>query len=137
MEVYHASYRKQAFVQIIFLTCQLMLAAIWDKKKPRLGCHRGRGKSSKRGKPHAELSNAFSACPAERARPKMNVLPIEKQVQIMNALVEGCSVRATARLVGGVRHHQAELLADPDPASGECDYTGKPFASLANHSQLR
>src|SRR5579863_305032 len=30
----------------------------------------------------------------------MNVLPIEKQAQILNALVEGCSVRATARLVG-------------------------------------
>jgi IS1 family transposase len=30
----------------------------------------------------------------------MNVLPIEKQVQILNALVEGCSVRSTARLVG-------------------------------------
>jgi len=30
----------------------------------------------------------------------MNVLPKEKQAQITNALVEGCSVRATARLVG-------------------------------------
>jgi IS30 family transposase len=30
----------------------------------------------------------------------MNVLPIEKQTQIINSLVEGCSVRATARLVG-------------------------------------
>ena len=30
----------------------------------------------------------------------MNVLPIEKQAQILNALVEGCSVRSTARLVG-------------------------------------
>jgi IS1 family transposase len=30
----------------------------------------------------------------------MNVLPIEKQVKILNALVEGCSVRSTARLVG-------------------------------------
>jgi IS1 family transposase len=30
----------------------------------------------------------------------MNVLPIEKQVQIVNSLVEGCSVRSTARLVG-------------------------------------
>ena len=30
----------------------------------------------------------------------MNVLPIEKQIQIVNSLVEGCSVRATARLVG-------------------------------------
>jgi len=30
----------------------------------------------------------------------MNVLPKEKQAQIINSLVEGCSVRATARLVG-------------------------------------
>jgi IS1 family transposase len=30
----------------------------------------------------------------------VNVLPKEKQIQIINALVEGCSVRATARLVG-------------------------------------
>jgi IS1 family transposase len=30
----------------------------------------------------------------------MNVLPIEKQIQIVNALVEGNSVRATARMVG-------------------------------------
>ena len=30
----------------------------------------------------------------------MNVLPIEKQAQILNALVEGCSIRATARMVG-------------------------------------
>jgi IS1 family transposase len=30
----------------------------------------------------------------------MNVLPIEKQIQIVNALVEGSSVRATARMIG-------------------------------------
>ena len=30
----------------------------------------------------------------------MNVLPIEKQVRIVSALVEGNSVRATARMVG-------------------------------------
>ena len=30
----------------------------------------------------------------------MNVLPIEKQIQIINALVEGNSIRATSRLVG-------------------------------------
>jgi IS1 family transposase len=30
----------------------------------------------------------------------MNVLPIEKQAQIINSLVEGCGVRATGRLVG-------------------------------------
>jgi len=30
----------------------------------------------------------------------VNLLPKEKQIQIINSLVEGCSVRATARLVG-------------------------------------
>lgn len=30
----------------------------------------------------------------------MNVLPMEKQIQIVNALVEGNSVRSTARMVG-------------------------------------
>jgi DNA-directed RNA polymerase specialized sigma24 family protein len=29
----------------------------------------------------------------------MNVLPMEKQIQVVNALVEGNSVRATARMV--------------------------------------
>ena len=36
---------------------------------------------------------------AER-QAEMNILPIEKQIQIVNALVEGNSVRATARMVG-------------------------------------
>ena len=31
---------------------------------------------------------------------EMNVLPIEKQVQIVSALVEGNSIRSTARMVG-------------------------------------
>jgi len=30
----------------------------------------------------------------------MNILPKEKQIQIVSALVEGCSVRSTARMVG-------------------------------------
>ena len=29
----------------------------------------------------------------------MNILPIEKQIQVVNALVEGCSIRSTARMV--------------------------------------
>jgi IS1 family transposase len=36
----------------------------------------------------------------QKRQAEMNVLPIEKQAQILNALVEGCSVRSTARLVG-------------------------------------
>jgi len=31
---------------------------------------------------------------------KMNITPMEKRIQIVNALVEGCSVRSTARMVG-------------------------------------
>src|SRR5208282_152069 len=31
---------------------------------------------------------------------EMNVLPMEKQIQVVSALVEGNSVRATARMVG-------------------------------------
>jgi IS1 family transposase len=38
--------------------------------------------------------------PRRKGKAEMNVLPIEKQAQILNALVEGCSVRSTARLVG-------------------------------------
>lgn len=30
----------------------------------------------------------------------MNILPMEKQVQVVNALAEGCSIRSAARLVG-------------------------------------
>jgi IS1 family transposase len=41
----------------------------------------------------------FRPAPQKR-QAEMNVLPMEKQVQILNALVEGCSVRSTARLVG-------------------------------------
>lgn len=41
----------------------------------------------------------FRLAPQKR-QAEMNVLPIEKQAQILNALVEGCSVRSTARLVG-------------------------------------
>lgn len=41
----------------------------------------------------------FRPAPQKR-QAKMNVLPIEKQIQIINALVEGNSIRSTARMVG-------------------------------------
>ena len=41
----------------------------------------------------------FRLAPQKR-QAEMNVLPIEKQIQIVTALVEGNSVRATARMVG-------------------------------------
>ncbi|HZP31955.1 MAG TPA: IS1 family transposase [Candidatus Acidoferrales bacterium] len=37
---------------------------------------------------------------ASRERQAVNVLPLEKQIQIVNALVEGNSIRSTARMVG-------------------------------------
>jgi transposase-like protein len=40
----------------------------------------------------------------------MNVLPFEKQTQIANCLVEGTSLRATARLCGVERNTVARVL---------------------------
>jgi IS1 family transposase len=56
-------------------------------------------KSSKRGKPHAEPKTHYRLGSAER-QAEMNILPIEKQIQIVSALVEGNSIRSTARMVG-------------------------------------
>jgi len=77
-----------------------MPAYYWVSKKapPQLVTESG-AKSSKRGKPHAEPKTHYRLGPTER-QAEMNVLPIEKQIQIINSLVEGCSVRSTARLVG-------------------------------------
>ena len=44
-------------------------------------------------------SQYFRPAPQER-QAEMNVLPIEKQIQIVSALVEGNSIRSTARMVG-------------------------------------
>jgi IS1 family transposase len=41
----------------------------------------------------------FRLAPQKR-QAEMNILPIEKQIQVISALVEGNSVRATARMVG-------------------------------------
>ena len=40
----------------------------------------------------------------------MNILPIEKQIQIVNCLVEGVSLRATARLCGVERNTVGRVL---------------------------
>ena len=40
----------------------------------------------------------------------MNILPVEKQVQIINGLIEGCSMRATARMVGVERNTVTRTL---------------------------
>lgn len=41
---------------------------------------------------------------------EMNILPIEKQIQIAKALIEGCSMRATARMVGVERNTVTRIL---------------------------
>ena len=69
-------------------------------KSPTFGGHRERGQIQQSGvSRNAERKSNYRLATAER-QAEMNVLPKEKQVQILNALVEGCSVRATARLVG-------------------------------------
>src|SRR5260370_8307970 len=47
--------------------------------------------------PNQELH--YRLAPQER-QAEMNVLPLEKQIQIVSALVEGNSIRSTARMVG-------------------------------------
>jgi IS1 family transposase len=43
---------------------------------------------------------AIFGLPHRKGKSKMNILPIEKQIQIVSALVEGNSIRSTARMVG-------------------------------------
>ena len=57
-------------------------------------------KSSKRSEPLCRISQAHYRLPSAERQAEMNVLTMEKQVQIITALVEGNSVRATARMVG-------------------------------------
>jgi IS1 family transposase len=42
----------------------------------------------------------------------MNRLPIEKQIQVVSALVEGCSIRATVRMTGVAKNTIVKLLAE-------------------------
>lgn len=48
----------------------------------------------------------------------MNRLPLEKRVQVLSCLVEGCSIRATCRLTGVALNTVLKLLADVGDA---CD----------------
>ena len=68
-----------------------------ETKAPLPAVTENGAKSSKRGKPHAE-PNWIIGLPRRKGKP-MNLLPKEKQIQIINALVEGNSIRATARMV--------------------------------------
>lgn len=49
----------------------------------------------------------------------MNILPIDKRVRIVAALVEGCSLRATARMVGVSVNTVMKFLADFGPVCEE------------------
>src|SRR5579885_1931837 len=42
----------------------------------------------------------------------MNRLPIDKQIQVVSALVEGNSIRATVRMTGVAKNTILKLLAD-------------------------
>jgi hypothetical protein len=64
---------------------------------------------------------------AER-QAEMNILPIEKQIQIINSLVEGCSVRSTARLVGVEHKTVLRVLLRANDTS--TDYPTSPAPAL-------
>jgi transposase-like protein len=49
----------------------------------------------------------------------MNTLPIEKRVQIIQLLVEGCSMRSVERIVGCSINTVTKLLCDVGAACAE------------------
>lgn len=49
----------------------------------------------------------------------MNILPIDKRVRIVSALVEGCSLRSTARMVGVSVNTVMKFVADFGPVCEE------------------
>ncbi|MBI5374131.1 MAG: IS1 family transposase [Candidatus Schekmanbacteria bacterium] len=58
----------------------------------------------------------------------MNKLTLQKQVQIISALVEGNSIRATCRMTGAAKGTVLKLLADVGKACSE--YQDKAFVNL-------
>src|SRR5262249_24118904 len=61
----------------------------------------------------AEMSvsqTSFWLAFTERSRPNMNVLPLEKKLQVISSLVEGNSVRSTERMTGVHRDTICRLL---------------------------
>lgn len=58
----------------------------------------------------------------------MNKLPIEKRAQIVGLLVEGCSMRSTARLAGVSLNTVSKFLGDVGAACAE--YQDKAFQNL-------
>jgi hypothetical protein len=69
------------------------------QKAPLPAVTENEAKSSKQVSRMPNPKKHFRLAPQKR-QAEMNVLPMEKQVQILNSLVERCSVRSTARLVG-------------------------------------
>jgi len=49
----------------------------------------------------------------------MNVLPLDKQVQVVRALIEGCSIRATVRMTGVAKNTIVSLLVRLGTACAE------------------
>ena len=49
----------------------------------------------------------------------MNRLPLEKRVQVISALTEGCSVRATVRMTGVAKNTITKLVAELGPACAQ------------------
>lgn len=58
----------------------------------------------------------------------MNQLSIEKRAQIVNALVEGCSIRATVRMTGASKNTITKLLVELGAACSE--YLDKALVNL-------
>lgn len=59
----------------------------------------------------------------------MNQLSIEKRVQIVSALVEGCSIRSTVRMTGASKNTIAKLLVELGAACS--DYLDKHLVNLS------
>src|SRR5580704_7913607 len=58
----------------------------------------------------------------------MNILETEKRAQILNCLVEGCSMRSTARLTGAAKKTVERLLVAAGTACA--DYMDKAMVNL-------
>src|SRR5216117_3388364 len=58
----------------------------------------------------------------------MNQLPVNKRVQVISALVEGNSIRATVRMTGASKNTVAKLLVELGQACSE--YQDKVFRNL-------
>src|ERR1700723_2181738 len=71
-----------------------------ETKSPASGANRKRGQNPASGVSRMPNPNQHLRLASLKRQAEMNILPIEKQIQIINSLVEGCSVRSTARLVG-------------------------------------